>query len=745
MKKTKKVIELQRAILNILKQNPGIPVNRKEISHTLGIHKQDFHLFMDSIVGLAKEGKIIYVRKRHYAFPQKSKQWIGELRVTRAGFGFVFVESEDIEIFVSQPNLNTAFDRDIVEVQLYSASRGKRLEGFVKGVVKRFRKHIVGTYHKTEYYNYVVPDDQKITRDILVHEDNSLNAKSGQKVLVSFDRWEKNQHNPEGTLVEILGDVDTPGIDVVSVAYSYNIPVKFEEQVEKEAGAVSPGVSKSELENRLDFRDAVCVTIDPVDAKDFDDAVSLEKLDNGNWRLGVHIADVSHYVQEGSLVDKEAFSRGSSVYLVDRVIPMLPEYLSNELCSLKPDVDRLTFSCVMDFDENMKIVKTTISPSVIHSKRRFNYQEAQQIIDGEINDPLRDILLDMNTLAKKMSKIRFGKGGIDFETPEVRFVLDKKGKPVEIIPRERLETHKLIEEFMLAANQAVTIEVKKLSKEFRHKFPFIYRVHEKPSPAKMQKLYEFLHALQIKFVPEKSISPRFFQKLLKSIKGSKEEMLLQEVTLRSMMKASYSEKNIGHFGLAFTDYTHFTSPIRRYPDLTVHRLLRKYFNSSEPASGLKKISTEIEKIARQSSKTERLAVEAERESIKIKQLEYIKKHLGEEFTGIVSGVMSFGIFVELNGNLIEGLIAVASLTDDFYIYDDKTYSMIGRDTENMIRLADEVRIRVENVDLEKKIIDFILLENLSDHKKRTLPDITSRHTKPGDKGKNKKRNTRKRP
>ncbi len=744
MKKSKKVIELQKAILNILKQNPGVPINRKDISRALGVTKQNYHLFMDSIVGLAKEGTIIHVRKSHYAFPQKSKQWIGELRVTRSGFGFVYVESEDIEIFVSQPNLNTAFDRDIVEVQLYSASRGKRLEGFVKRIVKRFREYIVGTYHKTDYYDYVTPDDQKITRDILVHQDNSLNARSGQKVLVKFERWEKNQHNPEGTIVEILGDENTPGLDVVSVAYSYNIPVKFDDAVEEAAKNAAPGVDNKDLQGRLDLRDKLCFTIDPVDAKDFDDAVSLEKLQNGHWLLGVHIADVSHYVKEGSLVDKEAFRRGSSVYLVDRVIPMLPEYLSNELCSLKPNVDRLTFSCLMEFDEGLNIVGKTISPSVIHSKRRFNYQEAQQIINGKIDDPLKNILIEMNNFAKKLTKKRFEKGGIDFETPEVRFVLDKQGKPIEIIPRERLDTHKLIEEFMLAANQAVTVAVKNRAKELHRKLPFIYRVHEKPSPEKMQKLYEFLYALQIKFKPEKSISPRFFQKLLNSIKGTKEEMLLQEVTLRSMMKASYSEKNIGHFGLGFSDYTHFTSPIRRYPDLTVHRLLRQYFHSKEPASGLKKISAEIGKIARQSSKTERLAIEAERDSIKIKQLEYIKEYVGKEFTGIVSGVMSFGIFVELEKSLIEGLIAVASLTDDFYIFDDKTYSMVGRDTENMIRLADEVRVRVENVDIEKKEIDFTLIENISDRKKRTLPDIAVRHNKPLNKGQHKKRRTRKR-
>ncbi|MBN2707693.1 MAG: ribonuclease R [Calditrichaceae bacterium] len=704
--------KIQEKILTYLKQTPGVPVSRQIISQALGIRKNDYHVFLNSLIELSKAGRVTHVKKMHYAYPQKSQIMQGELRVTRSGFGFVDVEGQDVDVFVNQSNLNTAFDRDIVEIQLYAASRGKRLEGFVTKVIKRFREFIVGTYHKLDFYSYVVPDDPRIGRDIIVHEQNALQAKDGQKVLVRFDRWERNQHNPEGTIVEILGDADTPGVDVVSVAYSFNIPVKFSQQVEDDARIPSDEIKNSDLDGRLDLRDLICFTIDPVDAKDFDDAVSLEKTDKGYWRLGVHIADVSHYVPEGSVIDKEAWQRGTSVYLVDRVIPMLPERLSNHLCSLKPETDRLTFSCFVEFDETLKVINYHIQPSIIHSKRRFNYQEVQEILDGKRKDPLSDVLNDMLKLSKALTKKRFEQGGIDFETPEVRFELDEKGRPLRVIPIKRLDSHRLVEEFMLAANQTVARHIGKISKGRQNLLPFLYRVHEKPDPEKMDKFFELLAALEIPFKPMAKVSSKFFQQILQSIKGSNEETVIEEVALRSMMKAVYSEKNIGHFGLGFKDYTHFTSPIRRYPDLTVHRLLKQYAKDKTrlPDNLINKLRT----IGEQSTRMERLAQEAERESVKLKQAEYISDYIGETFTGLVSGVMSFGIFVELHETFIEGIIPIASMLDDFYIHDDRTYSIIGRDTDKVIRLGDEVSIRVESVDMERKRIEFNLLENISD-------------------------------
>jgi ribonuclease R len=728
----KKSTRIQRDILRLLKESPGVPISRKMISQALGIRKNDYHVFNYSLQNMVREKKITQHKNLQYSLPQKMQRVRGELRLTKSGYGFVEVEGQDLDIFIAQPNLNTALDRDIVDVQLYAASRGKRLEGFISKIITRFRTHIVGTYHKTEFYSFVVPDDPKIYRDIIVREDKNLDAKDGQKVLVKFEKWDRDQHNPEGAITEILGNPDDPGVDVVSVAYSFNLPVSFPDHVEKESENISADLSSVEMDGRLDLRNLTCFTIDPVDAKDFDDAISLENLENGNWELGVHIADVSFYVEQNSIIDKEAFRRGTSVYLVDRVIPMLPEHLSNELCSLKPELDRLTFSCFMEFDPNLEVINYRISPSIIKSNRRFNYVEVQDIINGKLDDPLYGKLKLMHQLSKALTEKRFRDGGIDFETPEVRFVLDEKGQPVEVIPVKRLDSHRLVEEFMLAANQTVAKHIFKISPQKNKLLPFLYRVHEQPNEEKLNKFFEFLNALQVSYKPIKKITSKYIQELLQSIKGTKEELLIEEVALRSMMRAVYSEKNIGHFGLGFKDYTHFTSPIRRYPDLTVHRLLKQYSKSTRQISNNQ--FDYLKKIAEQATKMERLAMEAERESIKLKQTEYISKHIGEEFRGLVSGVTSFAIFVELETTFIEGTIHIADLIDDFYIYDEKTYSMIGRDTEKVIRMGDEVLVRVESVDLEKRMTHFSLLENYSDTGERSTiymkePDTSRRRSK----------------
>ena len=735
----KKTNKFKNKIVQLLKKSPGTVLSRKDISHALNVHKQDYNLFQSALQSLVKERKIVHVKKHQYALKQVMQRYVGELRTTRAGFGFVNVEDEDFEVFVAQPNLNRAFDRDIVEVQLYAASRGKRLEGFVRRVVKRFREFIVGTFHKTPYYSYVVPDDPKIYRDILIPPEQTLNAEDGQKVIVKFERWERDEHNPVGAIVEILGDQNTPGVDIVSIAYSYNLPIRFPQQVEKDAQQAPADIRPEDLQGRLDLRQEVCFTIDPEDAKDFDDAVSLKILKNGNFELGVHIADVSHYVKPDTALDKEAFRRGTSVYLVDRVVPMLPERLSNELCSLRPNEDRLTFSCIMEINDQGDVVNYRISPSIINSKRRYNYEEVQQILDGKTDDPFAEVLKQMDRLREILMNRRFAEGGIDFETPEVKFILNEMGKPEAIIPKKRLNSHRLIEEFMLIANKTVAQHIKKISPNKQAPLPFIYRVHEKPDEEKMNRLFNFLSAMQVPFKPVKRVTSRYLQNLLSSIKGSKEEVIIEEVALRSMMKAVYSETNIGHFGLGFKDYTHFTSPIRRYPDLVVHRLLRQYSQNGQKikSKGLKKA---LHKIAVQATKMERLAMEAERESIKLKQLEYIEKYLGEEFEGLVSGVQAFGVFVELKDIFVEGIVPVETLTDDFYIYDEPTFSLIGRDTETTIRLGDEVRIRVEEVDFERRRARFSLLQNLSDepgrseHRTRLLNESNRQPKKRGRSG-----------
>lgn len=708
----KKGQQIKHAIVDLLKATPGAEFSRKQISAALHIHKSQYHTFEESLRQLVMDGHINQIRGHVYAYPKKARRLIGELRVTRSGFGFVNVEEEGVEVFVAQPNLNTAFDRDIVEVQLYLNARGRRLEGFVKRIVKRFREEIVGIYHKTEFYSYVSPDDAKINIDIIVPEPKNLQASDGQKVLVKLERWERSQHNPEGSIIKVLGYPSDPGVDVASVAYSFNIAMNFPGEVEKEAATTAAEYTAVEHDSREDLRELICFTIDPIDAKDFDDAVSLTRLANGNRELGVHIADVSHYVKEDSPVDREALRRGTSVYMVDRVIPMLPESLSNHLCSLQPNMDRLTFSCFMELNENIEVANYRIRPSIINSKRRFTYEEVQEILEGKMDDPFAGILREMETLRAALTQKRFETGGIDFETPEVRFVLDEKGRPVEIVPKKRLNSHRLVEEFMLMANQTVAQHIQKISPKKADLLPFLYRVHEKPDEKKMTRFFDFLAAMEVPFKPTKRVTSKYLQGLLESIKGSKEEIIIEEVALRSMMKAVYSETNIGHFGLGFRDYTHFTSPIRRYPDLTVHRLLKMYASDGKKAG--KELKDKLQKIAQQSTRMERLAMEAERESIKIKQVEYIKDRIGETFKGLVSGVMSFGIFVELEETFVEGIIPIAEMTDDLYIYDETTFSMIGRETDKLIRLGDEVLVRVINVDLEKRSIDFSLLENYSD-------------------------------
>jgi len=704
---------IRRAILEIVKETPGVPVPRKLISRTLEIHKRDYHLFEKVFQDLVKSGELIHVRKNQYAYPQRAEKLVGELRTTRSGFGFVAVPGQEADIFVARNNLNTAFDRDTVEVQLYAASRGRRLEGFIKKIHKRFRQEIVGIFHKTDYYSYVTPDGNKIYRDIVISNDETGKAMDGKKVLVRFEKWDHDQHNPEGTIIEVLGAPDDPGVDIISVVHSYNLPVKFSKDVEKIAKTIEIVINKETMKNRLDLRELTCFTIDPVDAKDFDDAISLEVKKNGNQVLGVHIADVSHYVPENSKIDKEAFERSTSVYLVDRVIPMLPEHLSNELCSLKPDTDRLTFTCFMELDKNLDVVTYTLQPSVIHSKRRFAYEEVQEIADGKLKDPLKPVIDAMVMLGRNLTKKRFAQGGIDFETPEVRFVLDEKGKPVEVIPRNRLDSHRLVEEFMLLANQTVAQHIKKISPEGHQPLPFLYRVHEKPDQDKMLRFFDLLTAINIPFKPAKIITSKFIQQLFEEIKGSKEQMIIEEIALRSMMKAIYSTTNIGHFGLGFKDYTHFTSPIRRYPDLIVHRLLKEYAQPGRKIPG--DLPKKLNLIGEQATRMERLAMEAERESIRLKQVEYIEKFQGEIFKGLVSGVTSFGVFVELEENFVEGIIVMSNMNDDFYIYDEKTYSLLGRDTGQIIRLGDEVRVRVDSVDVGRKEVEFSLVESLAEH------------------------------
>lgn len=701
---------IEQQIISLLSAEKN-GLTSKEMTGALKITKKEYHLFRKALNYLSSSHQIYKGKgKKNYRISTRSRMFQGELRMNKSGFGFVRDVENNVEIFIGRDHLNTAFDLDIVEVKLYARSRGKNEDGYVSKVIKRTREIFVGTFHETEYYGFVVPDDAKIYRDFFIPKEKKSGAKDGDKVVVSLTKWDSDHLNPEGAVTEVLGKAGDPGVDVVSVAYSFQLGIKFPPKVEQQASAIPVQITKDEIAKRLDIRKKVCFTIDPVDARDFDDAVSLEKLANGNWELGVHIADVSHYVPENSDIDNEALKRGTSVYLVDRVIPMLPEKLSNDICSLRPNEDRLTFSCIMELSASHEVLNYTITPSIIHSKKRFTYEEVQAIVDTKATNEFSGTLHAMMDLSRSMTKKRLAEGGIDFETPEISFDMDQTGFPVAIKRKDRLGSHRLVEEFMLMANKTVAGHIRKISGE-KKTLPFVYRIHEKPDQDKLAKFYDFLNALGYKVnFTSKDVSG-FFQQVMLDIKGSREEVIIEEVALRSMMKAIYSVTNVGHFGLGFKDYTHFTSPIRRFPDLTVHRLLKKYLTNGgapEPQAN----EGNLTKICEQSTKMERTALEAERESVRMKKNEYISQHVGEEFEGIISGVMSFGIFVELLDTLVEGLVHIRDL-DGYYVYDEKTYTLVSTGNGLKLRLGDSVRIKVSKVNLEAGKVDFKLVEKLS--------------------------------
>jgi ribonuclease R len=698
-----------KKVESILAKHPHRTFKPKELARILGVKGSNYPEFRDTLKRLAAEGKIAKYKHNQYGTIKRATILEGELHVKTQGYGFLITEDGKQDVFISQKNMGTALNKDIVRVQLFAQPKGKSPEGRVVEVVKRARQNIVGTYRKTKRYGFVVPDDIKLTRDIFVHDADKLNAKSGQKVVVRIEYWEDERMSPEGRIVEVLGFPNEPGVDVISVAKSFDLPTSFPKKVEEEAEAISETIPDEELSRRLDLREEVCLTIDPEDAKDFDDAVSIRVLENGNYELGVHIADVSYYVKENSVIDKEALRRGTSVYLVDRVVPMLPEKLSNRICSLRPNEDRLTFSCIMEVSRNGTVVNYQIVESVIRSKYRFNYEEVEKIIQNKhAKFPFTSEILRLYELSRILIKRRQALGSLDFDLPEVKVKLDQNGFPVELTKRERLESHRLIEEFMLLANQTVTGHIALHLRANGKVPPFIYRIHEEPDKDKMDDFKEFVRALGHPIDPNKKVTAKLLGQFLDGIRGTPEEVIVEDLMLRSLMKAKYSTQNVGHFGLAFKYYTHFTSPIRRYPDLAVHRLLKKYQGRFDYGS-VKALKTKLERVAKISSEREVIAMEAERESVKLKQVEFMQRHLGDEFDGIISGVVPFGIFVEITDLLVEGLVHISDLEDDYYFHDEKNYQLIGQNTQKTYRLGDPVKVRVVRVDTDERVVDFVLV------------------------------------
>jgi ribonuclease R len=721
--------QFEKIILQFLDANPGKIYKNREMAKKLGAANTEYQLFKKTVRKLAEEERITRYKGNKYGKLKKADIVTGTLHVKTQGYGFLVRDDGGQDVFINPKNMSNAAHHDCVKVMLLEQPVKKLPEGKVVEIVTRGHDKIVGTFHENRTGSCVIPDESKISRDIFISVKNRGKAQDGQKVVTEIIRWGELHQRVEGKIIDILGHPGDPGVDILSVLHRYDLPEKIPAKIIKAAEEINSEISRETLEARLDLRDKLIFTIDPEDAKDFDDAISLEKLPNGNFLLGVHIADVSHYVEPASPIDVEALKRGTSVYLVDRVLPMLPERLSNEICSLKPGEDRLTYSVLMELSSESILKSYRIRESIIHSKARFSYRQVQHIIDAlkspdrddKFDDPanalpfadskskqeLFDVLPEMVRLAEALRDRWEKSGSIDFEAPEPKVVLDKNNHPVELGVRERLESHKLIEAFMLLANRTVAEHIQKLRQQTGKKFSFVYRVHERPKGKKLEEFTRFTRALGYKLDSRDKITPKQFQRLLHHFRGTRHEIILEEVALRTMMKAVYSTHNVGHFGLAFKHYTHFTSPIRRYPDLVVHRLLKSYHQDQ---SRLPQLPTKLGEICEIANEREIVAQEAERESIRAKQVEFMEDHLGEEFDGILSGVTSFGIFVEIPQYLVEGLVHISDLKDDYYVFDEKNYRLVGQNGNAIYRLGDLVRVRVAKVLKEMRKIDFVLAE-----------------------------------
>jgi len=653
---------------------------------------------------LEEQRELIRLSNGHYIADTGTHTFVGRLDYVNQRFGFVVLEEEaDAEesrpdIWVDADNIGTALDGDKVRVSVISGGKGRRVEGQITEIVERKRTDFVGKIEILAKYAFVVPDHKRMYQDIYIPQHKIGQAKNGDKVIVQITQWGDQERKAEGEVKEVLGKAGANETEMHAILAEFGLPIRFPEEVIEDARKIEEKISPQEIKKRRDFRSTTTFTIDPENAKDFDDALSIKALDNGHWEIGVHIADVTHYVQPNTILEKEAYNRATSVYLVDRVVPMLPEKLSNELCSLRPHEDKLTFSAVFEMDEDGKVLKEWFGRTIIHSDRRFAYEEAQERLESGEGDFAQEIIL-LNKIALKLREERFRKGAISFETVEVKFKLDENGSPLAVYPKVRKDAHKLIEEFMLLANKKVAEYVYKRTKGEK-KDTMVYRIHESPDLDKIQTFSTFVKRFGYSLkVDEKQVAGSL-NKLIDDLEGKPEQNVLQSLAIRTMAKARYSTAETGHFGLAFAHYTHFTSPIRRYPDMMSHRLLQHYLD------GGKSVDKELyEAKCKHSSDMEKLAADAERASIKYKQVEFMRKMEDREFDGIVTGVTEFGIFVEIIETSCEGLVRMTDLTDDFYEVDKDNYRIIGSRTGRIISFGDTLKVKVKDTNLEKRSID----------------------------------------
>lgn len=707
---------LEKKIIEILKSYPDASIPVPLLLEALDLSKKKGARKLKSAVNRLKQLGHIMVSKGNLVRlnePATGDKNIvqGKLDVTSHGDGYVIVEGRDQDIKISRKYMGTALDGDIVTVKLmgYHRKSNKPL-GQIENVEKRANTLFVGTLEEVAKNTYIIKSDSHSSRiDFFVEGDDLNGATPGDKVSCKLIQWDDERGYPQAKIVQVLGKSGSNEANVLSILAEKQFQAAFPPEVEQFAANIPDQIPEQEIQRRRDMRGEVVLTIDPADAQDFDDGLSIEVLDNGNYYLGVHIADVTHYMPRGSVLDDEAFERGTSVYLVDRVIPMLPERLSNEMCSLRPREDKLAYSCFMEIAPNGKLVDYTIEETVIHSNERFVYDEVQDILDGKKSHPLETQLKTLQALANTLLDKRFQQGSIAFETPEPKFVLDDDGKPVDVIVKERLFAHKLIEECMLMANKTVAKHVDSLRKKggrtAKNDHPFLYRVHDKPDLEKLHNIKETAKPLGINFDVDGSISSKNINELLKKVEDTSIEKIINGLMLRAMSKAEYSPKNIGHFGLGFSNYAHFTSPIRRYPDVIVHRLLKRYNSGSTEYT-----FTQLEHAGEHCSERERYAVEAERDSVKLKQVEYLSERLGETFQGTISGVTENGIYVLLDDIYCEGMIRVSDLKDDYYIYNPNLHCLVGRSKGKKFRLGNSINAKVTRTDLEKRQIDLVIAD-----------------------------------
>jgi ribonuclease R len=690
---------LKQKVYELLNQNVTQSYSIRQIIRKFGVRdKKSKELVVEAVLTMENNGTIMQLSNGSFKSVKELTEISGRVDYVNPRFAFIVSEETEIDVKVYSKNLKNALDGDIVRVQIISTGEDGRSEGEVLEIVKRSRSEFVGRLEMSPRFAFVVPDNKKMYQDIFVPLEKVKGAKHQDKVIVKMLVWPGKDKSPTGEVIDVLGAAGDNTAEMHSIMAEFGLPFYFDKRIIEEAEKIDEGITEKEISKRRDMRDVTTFTIDPDDAKDFDDALSIQKLENGNYEIGIHIADVSHYVVPNTILDEEAFNRATSVYLVDRTIPMLPERLSNGLCSLRPKEDKLTFSAIFEIDEEANVISEWFGRTVIHSDRRFSYEEAQERIENQSGDFAEEILT-LNALAKKLKEYRFRKGAINFETVEVKFKLDENGKPLGVYPKVRKDAHKLIEEFMLLANKKVAEFVYGMKKG-KVKNTFVYRTHDHPDPEKLNTFAIFAQKFGHKVQMEEEKVSRSLNQLIEDIEGKPEQNVLSSLAIRTMAKAKYTTEAKGHFGLAFDHYSHFTSPIRRYPDVMAHRLLQHYLDGGASAE-----KDRYEERCIHSSDMEKRAADAERASIKYKQVEFMQSVEDKVFDGIVSGVTEWGVYVEIVETKCEGMVRMADIEDDFYEYDEKNFRIIGRRNKRIITLGDKVQVTVKKTDIDRRTID----------------------------------------